>query len=564
MVVICRILSNMENKKIAKKTKLPTSVRTPTTRVKKVEKKIEVAKNAPADIADDTLVDIADDTPADTVIVQHDAASDMTSNTNSSNKKEISALLDSMMDEMEKPNAANINIEFSDGEDVDVNEDVDEDEDVDTHHSPLLKPLNTLVTTSVNNPATTTPIKPTEQYVEPPTEQKVTAVQMLVASTAPSTSQPVVQPVVTPVVQPITPPVVQPVVTPTVQPTVLFYDKLATWLEQVSGVPLFDKLAGLIYGCALGDCLGLPYEGRALDDIKSMSMPAITGLPVYEHKGIKVGDWSDDTDQLILLMDHLAENYLQFNGMQFAKKLHEWKKYGFSELGDTIGLSCDSLTSRVLSKETYLKNPVLAAMTTYREMGRNVAYNGAVMRCGIASVCKNWQQVAIQQSIVTHVDNRTIYATWLVVAMCRSLLRDVIPTTDELFKNKLVFIKQQHAEEFNKYKKAYEGNTDLILEKSNLGAQDNMLFALKALGAAFYALARINEGKVTTAEDYKRIQLEVVNQGGDSDTNAAVSGQVLGSFLGYSKLPKDWIAKLVNKPWLDRKIIHFFETIIAS
>ena len=339
-------------------------------------------------------------------------------------------------------------------------------------------------------------------------------------------------------------------------------DKIAKWISDYKQVVLFDKIAGLMYGCALGDCIGLPFEGRSTEHIKSLPTPPIVGLPQRNYRGITQGDWSDDTDQLILLMDVLTENKLNFNTRSFARKLYSWKKTGFKELGDTQGLGCGSLTGRVLSKENFIDNPMHCAIKTYKELGCISAPNGAVMRCGISAVSSDWQKTAIMQSIVTHVDARCIYSAWLVTAMCRSLFRNIIPTNESLLKNKNDFIKRVHTDEFNKYQRIYDGATDKMLEKLDLGNDEGMGYTLKALGVAFYALANIRDGKINNATDYKRFQLEIVNKGGDADTNAAISGQVLGSYLGYSKLPKDWISGLIHKKWLDVKIIKLYEVIV--
>jgi ADP-ribosylglycohydrolase len=338
-------------------------------------------------------------------------------------------------------------------------------------------------------------------------------------------------------------------------------DRLNEWLVRHKKIPLFDKIAGLVYGCALGDCLGLPLEGRSLEHVKSGSVQYITGMPTKDHRGIKQGDWTDDTDQLILLMDVFAENNLRFHPGKFAEKLLNWKKTGFKELGDVAGMGCGALTGRVVTKDNYVKNPIAAALSAYKEMGSNVAPNGAVMRCGIAAICENWQRVALQQSLVTHVDNRCTYSSWLVTAMCRFLMKGKAPTNEQLFKNKPAFIKKPHAEEFNKYQKIYDGDTEKMLEKLDLDREEEMGFTLKALGAAFYALSCIREGKVNTHDDYIHIQLEIVNRCGDADTNAAITGQVLGAHLGYSRLPKAWIKQLINKDWLDQKILKLFKAI---
>jgi ADP-ribosylglycohydrolase len=50
-------------------------------------------------------------------------------------------------------------------------------------------------------------------------------------------------------------------------------------------------------------------------------------------------------------------------------------------------------------------------------------------------------------------------------------------------------------------------------------------------------------------------------QGGDTDTNCAVVGQILGSHLGYNKLPADWINSLKHTKWLNDKIDLYLDKL---
>ena len=50
------------------------------------------------------------------------------------------------------------------------------------------------------------------------------------------------------------------------------------------------------------------------------------------------------------------------------------------------------------------------------------------------------------------------------------------------------------------------------------------------------------------ADDLEATLLEVINAGGDTDTNGAVAGAVLGARFGPSAIPQRWIERLPN-PW---------------
>jgi hypothetical protein len=339
---------------------------------------------------------------------------------------------------------------------------------------------------------------------------------------------------------------------------------------QLTNSEIIDKIIGIIYGCALGDCAGVQVEGYNLDRIKTYYTDGVIDMlgPMQSIRGIESGDWTDDTDQLILLMEVFTENKMQFSEQLFAKKLLNWKNHGFSELGDLAGMGLGQLTARAMSKDYFAVDPVKASKEAYIELGENRAPNGAVMRCGICAICPDWKTVSLRQAETTHTDTRSIYSSYLITRICRELLQGKISTYAELSDLRSQYLKSdKNLSEYNIYHKIYissdkEGIENTLLQDLKLDEDDKMGYTLKTLGCGIYALQYISSAIYSeTPLDFKKIILEIINRGGDTDTNAAVAGQVLGAHLGYSKLPKDWIAKLKHKEWLDKKIISLFDTI---
>jgi ADP-ribosylglycohydrolase len=159
-----------------------------------------------------------------------------------------------------------------------------------------------------------------------------------------------------------------------------------------------------------------------------------------------------------------------------------------------------------------------------------------------------------------------IYGSWIITFICRSLVSGKYPKMDEIFDDDR-FIGHKWRKEWKDYKKIYE-DSNMTLEDLKLTEIDNTGYILKTLGCGFYAYHQIikreasDDSKESSSNFYKRIQLEIVNCGGDADTNAAVSGQILGSYIGYSGLPMDWLYYLKHKKWLDQKLIDLFKVMM--
>jgi ADP-ribosylglycohydrolase len=115
---------------------------------------------------------------------------------------------------------------------------------------------------------------------------------------------------------------------------------------------LIDRLLGCAYGQALGDAYGLSTEFETREKVAHnyRGVSTLIPFPNYfstEHsKRWRRGDWTDDTDQWILLLETLTEG----NGDEriFAKKLKKWIERGFPELGDFAGMGLGTNVHQVI------------------------------------------------------------------------------------------------------------------------------------------------------------------------------------------------------------------------
>ena len=68
-------------------------------------------------------------------------------------------------------------------------------------------------------------------------------------------------------------------------------------------------------------------------------------------------------------------------------------------------------------------------------------------------------------------------------------------------------------------------------------------FCLYAAGAGLQALVR--------EDPFEEALVRVVGLGGDTDTNAAVAGALLGAAAGASSLPEPWMSRLLDRAGLE-------------
>lgn len=92
---------------------------------------------------------------------------------------------------------------------------------------------------------------------------------------------------------------------------------------------------------------------------------------------------------------------------------------------------------------------------------------------------------------------------------------------------------------------------------SDLGLDDprSIGYTYKCLSTGTTALRHtshlLNNENISKNEIYARIISDVVLQGGDADTNAAVVGSIVGCCLGAQNIPGSWISQMPYVRWLD-------------
>eukprot|EP01006_Ploeotia_vitrea_P000532 TRINITY_DN103223_c0_g1_i1.p1 TRINITY_DN103223_c0_g1~~TRINITY_DN103223_c0_g1_i1.p1 ORF type:complete len:524 (-),score=52.40 TRINITY_DN103223_c0_g1_i1:156-1727(-) len=329
--------------------------------------------------------------------------------------------------------------------------------------------------------------------------------------------------------------------------------------EDMKNNPILDRVLGTIYGHALGDAVGLATEFCSKYEVKTIFKGKPITFPDFARTmhswRWKKGDWTDDTDQLILIMDMLNEKK-QVDIKDFAAKLLSWCQHGFPELGDKVGLGLGTTTSRVFKCASYLEDPHSAAEQVWEQMGMNAAPNGAVMRTDILgcydySNRENVLQNTLDICRVTHFDSRCQASCIAVTLMVRRLIQmssadithdtmekiltdDILPECEKLV----------DPDYWNDFKKFICAST---LEEMELDEAKSIGYTLKCLGAGFWGLRQMDKS-------FQEIIQAIAAEAGDADTNACVAGGLVGSRIGYRQLPMEWLCYCPHKKWLDEKV----------
>jgi ADP-ribosyl-[dinitrogen reductase] hydrolase len=283
-----------------------------------------------------------------------------------------------------------------------------------------------------------------------------------------------------------------------------------------------DRVVGSVLGLALGDALGAPFEGRRADAVPD-PLPALE-LP---WMGLPPGSTTDDTAMARNLVRSLSAHG-ELDPEDLVARHLEWFRSDPPDVG--------FLTRRVLSRVARGEDPFEAARAVWEERGPEVsAGNGSVMYCaplGLAYANRPDEllQVAPKLSALTHFDERCRTAVLAVTLTVAALARGQSP--EGAVAAALRAVEDREGGEELEY----------LVEMAGVGRRidgPDQGFCLFTAGVALQSL--LGTG------DFKTEVSRVVSLGGDTDTNAAVAGALLGALVGEGGLPSAWLDRLQDR-----------------
>ncbi|HYZ13018.1 MAG TPA: ADP-ribosylglycohydrolase family protein [Actinomycetota bacterium] len=290
---------------------------------------------------------------------------------------------------------------------------------------------------------------------------------------------------------------------------------------------LADRVVGSCLGLALGDALGAPFEFMRAHLIPDP-------VPAFEldWAGGPAGSTTDATSMARNLMRSLAERG-ELDPEDLVRRQVEWFR------SDPPDVS--TLTRLVLRRAARGENASTAAREIWERRGPEVsAGNGSVMYCaplGVAHANRPDElfELAPALSALTHFDGRcktaALAVTFCVAALVRGEDSEVASTSA------LRSVAEHEGGE------ELEFLVDAVGDSRPVDGPDQG-FCLFTVGVAFQALLR--ESDVET--ELRR----VVSLGGDTDTNAAVAGALLGARYGFNGLPSQWLDRLIERDAIRR------------
>ena len=288
---------------------------------------------------------------------------------------------------------------------------------------------------------------------------------------------------------------------------------------------LSDRARGVMLGLAVGNLLGLPMEGDSYRSIERRHPQGILDIdPLEAHRPM-----DDDLAQAVELGESLVDGGPYVN--KFAERLVVWAR----ENGRGMGI----LTSQAIRELGAGHACPEAARILYE---RNpIAPNGGVMRCAPVALARLHQpELLVSDSadtcVVTHYAATCQWSCILVNAVIALLLRGVKPDLSALMRA----ASSDGAPDMLSVAEQDDISTSVLASIADGTPLTPDAFWLRQeqrhIGHTVLAL-QCGLWAAVTELDFETALRGIIEGGGDTDTNGAVAGAVLGARYGASAIP---------------------------
>lgn len=318
----------------------------------------------------------------------------------------------------------------------------------------------------------------------------------------------------------------------------------------------YDKIAGVLFGGAIGDALGLPAERKTEQWCKDRYPEG--GPFAYERverpvlgEVFEAGDWSDDTDQALILVDSWLEHH-KLVPTDIAARLLVWARTQKGMGGHT---------RKVLEHEAFATDPYRASEAIwFLAPSDRYAPNGAIMRsavCGLMGQTPfETAQIAAGMAKVTHFDPRCTLSAAIVAVAVHHLTRGMTSISDAVDQGYEEAESLTVAEDWRMpIHEAYDdecNNNGAPLDNTDQG------FTFTTLRAAV-SHAEVLDRMMPRPEETSMVVglslAALIRKGGDADTNAAVCGALMGARVGLGGLPLSLTSTLRQPYELERRAL---------
>lgn len=291
-----------------------------------------------------------------------------------------------------------------------------------------------------------------------------------------------------------------------------------------------QAIVGCLLGTAVGDALGLPYEG-----VSRTRAPRLLGPPTRHRFLLGRGMISDDTEHTCMVAQSLIEagGDVELFLRRFAKRLRWWL------LAFPAGVG--KATARSGIKLWLGASPGKAGVFS--------AGNGPAMRSAIigAAIDDLDRMLALVRasSRLTHTDPRAEYGAIAVALAAWQSRQSSEPATDGWLAALAGAIGGEGEELLALLRRAVDS---VKAKESTLEFAAALGLQTGVTGYTYHTVPVAIHAWLSHPRDFRSAVMSSIQCGGDADTTAAIVGGIMGAGVGPSGIPADWLSGIWEWP----------------
>lgn len=309
------------------------------------------------------------------------------------------------------------------------------------------------------------------------------------------------------------------------------------------GPRIEDRVRGTMLGLAVGNLLGLPVEGWWYSEIDERYPGGISEINPDERRR----PMDDDLAQAVVLAEALVGDSDLINGL--ATRMVDWWR--------SNGRGCGFTTHDVM---VLLARgvPVPEAARQVYEAKDGIAPNGAVMRCApVALAHSNNPRMLVNNSavssVVTHYAPTCQWSCIIINSVIVMLAHGISPDLTAIYQT----ARSDGAPDLTRQSQVDRIPSDIfeaIDDRAPLPETCEWLHLdQRKIGHTLLA-TQVGLWAAATPLGFEDALVAAVSAGGDSDTNGAVAGAVLGARYGAAAIPTRWLDCIPERGRIDSLI----------
>ncbi len=301
-----------------------------------------------------------------------------------------------------------------------------------------------------------------------------------------------------------------------------------------------DAFIGCLLGTAVGDSLGLPYEGLSPQRAAKL-FPDTSKHHFFFGKGMV----SDDTEHACFVARALIKSKGDVN--EFQKQLARSLRWWLLGLPAGIGLA----TLRSIIKLWFGIPPTKSGVFS--------AGNGPAMRSPILGVAfghdhKKLKQYVKASTEITHRDPKAYYAALAVALASLDVVCANVDWQEEFQETLKSLIPERDALEFHDLVESAiysaKNNEPVTQFAETIGSKNGIS------GYSYHTVPCVFQVWFHHGDDFEKGLQEIIKAGGDTDTAGAIYGGIVGARAGKQAIPNSWLNNIIEWPrtitWIER------------